>query len=283
MSVSINELRDFSTLFTRSEVLRLLKNDFRSIDDKLVRYDLIENKRGSTYLKVLKDAYKILQKSYQNEYIIKNEFLNQSLIRQIGDRQSVIFNEMRLGDATADLVIFNGVSRVFEIKTILDKEYRLSKQLEVYKEIFNEVYVIVPKENVMQYMKYDNKVAIISYDSDISNFIVEREPTKSINININILMNVLHSKEYLDITYKYYEEVPKLNAFNQFEICKSLISNIPPKELNCLFIEAMKNRKIHNSFFNKSNKEFNQVCLSLNFREEERKDLIKKLKNNKVH
>lgn len=283
MSADINKFRDFSTLFTRSEMLRLLKNDFRSIDAKLARYDLVEEQRGSSYLKVLKEAYKLLQKNYQNEYIIKNEFLNQRLIQKIGNRNSVIFNEMRLGDATADLAIFNGISRVFEIKTILDKEYRLSRQLEVYKGVFNEVYVIVPQENIKKYMKYDDNVAIISYDADISEFNIEREATENIDIDINILMNILHSKEYVDITNKYYDEVPEINSFNQFEICKSLISKIPSKDLNSLFIEAMKNRKIHNSFFKKINNEFNQVCLSLNFKEKDRKELIEKLKNNKVN
>ena len=283
MSADINKFRDFSTLFTRSEILRLLKNDFRSIDTKLARYDLVEERRGSSYLEVLKEAYKLLQKNYQNEYIVKNEFLNQRLIKKIGNRNSVIFNEMRLGDATADLAIFNGISRVFEIKTILDKEYRLSRQLEVYKGIFNEVYVIVPQENIKKYMKYDDSVAIISYDVDMSEFNVERKAIENTEVDINILMNILHSKEYIDITNKYYTEVPEINAFNQFEICKSLISKIPPKDLNGFFIEAMKNRKIHNSFFKKINNEFNQVCLSLNFKEKERKELIEKLKNNKVN
>jgi hypothetical protein len=189
---------------------------------------------------------------------------------------------MRLGGATADLAIFNGVSKVFEIKTILDKEYRLSKQLEVYKKIFNEVYVIVPQENVLQYMKYDSNVAIISYDSEMTEFRVEREAIKNIDIDIDVLMNVLHSKEYLNITYDYYDELPEINAFNQFEVCKSLISKIPYEKLNYSFIEAMKNRKVYNSFFNKVNNEFNQVCLSLNLKEEQRKDLINKLKTHKV-
>ncbi|BBI65824.1 hypothetical protein PKHYL_00150 [Psychrobacter sp. KH172YL61] len=95
-------------------------------------------------------------------------------------------------------------------------------------------------------------------------------------------MNVLHSKEYLNITYDYYDELPEINAFNQFEVCKSLISKIPYEKLNYSFIEAMKNRKVYNSFFNKVNNEFNQVCLSLNLKEEQRKDLINKLKTHKV-
>lgn len=282
MSTDINQLRDFSTLFTRSEVLRLLKSDFESIDAKLTRYDMIEKNHGYSYLEVLRRFYKKLQKSYQNEYVIKNEFLNQRLIKQLGDRNSIVFNEMRLGDATADLAIFNGVSKVFEIKTILDKEYRLSRQLDVYKKIFNEIHVIVPQENVSQYMKYDSNVAIISYDSNLNGFYVEREASTNSHIDTNVLMNVLHSKEYLDIVHKYYDDVPTLNAFNQFEICKSLISDIPFEDINLLFIQAMKKREVHNSFFNKINNEFNQVCLSLNLKEEERKDFINKLKTNKV-
>jgi hypothetical protein len=53
MSTDINQLRDLSTLFTRSEILRLLKNDFGSVDKKLIRYDLIDKRRGSTYSKKL--------------------------------------------------------------------------------------------------------------------------------------------------------------------------------------------------------------------------------------
>ncbi|MDN3453911.1 hypothetical protein QL966_10275, partial [Psychrobacter sp. APC 3350] len=70
MSTDINQLRDLSTIFTRSEILRLLKNDFGSINKKLMKYDLIDKKRGSTYLKIFKEEYKKLQKNYQNEYIV---------------------------------------------------------------------------------------------------------------------------------------------------------------------------------------------------------------------
>jgi hypothetical protein len=73
-----------------------------------------------------------------------------------------------------------------------------------------------------------------------------------------------------------------MNAFNQFEICKDLISKIPSNELNKLFIKTMKKRKINNSFFNKINNEFNQICLSLNLDEKERKNLINTLKSNTV-
>lgn len=282
MSTDINQLRDFSALFTRGEILRLLKDDFDSVNKKLERYGLIEKNHGSTYLKLFKQGYKKIQKGYQNEYVVKNEFLNKILISQTENRSSVVFNEVRLGDATGDLAIFNGISKVFEIKTILDKEYRLKNQIETYKKLFNEIYIIVPKENVDKYLKYDNTVAVISYDEGMRNFNLERKAETFFDIDINVLMNVLHTKEYISITKKYYKEVPEMNAFDQFDICKELISEIPVKALNDLFVDTMKNRNIKNSFFDKINNEFNQICLSLNFSEEERKLFIDTLRNKKV-
>ena len=124
MSSNLNQLRDFSSLFSRSEVGRWLKNDFESINLKLERHNLLDKYKGNTYLSVLRQTYKILEKSYPNEYVLKNEFLNQWLKKELGHNDSVIFNEFRIGKAIADLAMFNGVSKAFEIKTILDKEYR---------------------------------------------------------------------------------------------------------------------------------------------------------------
>ncbi|CAB5708360.1 Uncharacterised protein [Providencia rettgeri] len=73
-----------------------------------------------------------------------------------------------------------------------------------------------------------------------------------------------------------------MNSFNQFDICKELISSIENNQLNHLFIEAMKERKVNNLFFNKLNNELNQICLSLNLKKTDREDLISKLKTNTV-
>ena len=279
---SINQLRDFSSLFTRSEVNRWFKEDFESIDIKLQRYQLTKKNRGNSYLNILRQAYKILEKQYPNEYILKNEFLTQWLKNELGNNQSIIFNELRIGKAIADLAMFNGKSKVFEIKTILDKEYRLSNQLQEYKKLFNEVYIIIPRELYDKYSDFDKQVGIITYEAHSKNFKLIQKSYFNLNIDINVLMEVLHTKEYLQIVKQFYKEVPEMNSFNQFKICKDLISKIPSNNLNELFIEKMKERRINNEFFNKINREFNQICLSLNLNKSERNNLIHKLKTNKL-
>ncbi|MGF7229960.1 sce7726 family protein [Arachidicoccus sp.] len=282
MSFTSNQLRDFSTLFSRSEVNRWLKGDFDSIDIKLERYNLTEQNKGNSYLKFLRNTYRILEKNYPNEYVLKNEFLNKWLKKELGTNNSVIFNEFRIGKAIADLAMFNGVSKVFEIKTILDKEYRLSNQLQEYKKIFNEVYIIVPNLLLSKYSNYDTSVGIISFDSNSKKFGLIRKAGRINKIDSNTLMEVLHTKEYKEISKAYFGQLPEMNSFNQFEICKNLISKIPQKDLNNLFLTAMKRRNINNLFFNKLNSEFNQICLSLNFKKQERDNLINGLKTNTI-
>ena len=282
MTFTSNQLRDFSTLFSRSEVNRWLKGDFQSIDIKLERYNLTEKNKGNSYLKFLRNAYHILEENYPNEYVLKNEFLNKWLKNELGTNNSVIFNEFRIGKAIADLAMFNGVSKVFEIKTILDKEYRLSNQIQEYRKIFNEVYIIVPDVLLTKYSNYDESIGIITFDSNSKNFKIVQRAKRNKELNPETLMEVLHTKEYLEITEEYYEQLPQMNSFNQFEICKGLISKIPQKELNDLFLSKMKKRKINNHFFNKVNNEFNQICLSLNLKKEERDNLINSLKTNTI-
>ena len=282
MNFTSNQLRDFSTLFSRSEVNRWLKGDFNSIDIKLERYNLIEKNKGNSYLKFLRNTYHILEKNYPNEYVLKNEFLNKWLKKELGTNNSAIFNEFRIGKAIADLAMFNGISKVFEIKSILDKEYRLSNQIQEYRKIFNEVYIIVPDVLLTKYSNYDESIGIITFDSNSKNFKIVQRAKRNKELNPETLMEVLHTKEYLEITEEYYEQLPQMNSFNQFEICKGLISKIPQKELNDLFLSKMKKRKINNHFFNKVNNEFNQICLSLNLKKEERDNLINSLKTNTI-
>ena len=282
MTYTSNQLRDFSSLFSRSEVNRWLKGDFESINIKLERYNLTEENKGNTYLKFLQNTYSILEKNYPNEYVLKNEFLNKWVKSELGTGNSIIYNELRIGKAIVDLAMFNGISKAFEIKTILDKEYRLSNQLQEYKKIFNEVYIIVPRVHLFKYLCFDNSVGIISFTSNLKKFELIREAERKVDIDTNTLMEILHTKEYLEISKTYYGQLPTMTAFNQFEKCKELISDIPTSDLNKLFIAAMKKRNINNQFFNKVNNEFNQICLSLNLKKQERDNLITSLKINTI-
>ncbi|TCO30576.1 hypothetical protein EV200_1016 [Pedobacter psychrotolerans] len=230
------------------------------------------------YFGYIRHIYQVLEKKYPNEYIYKNNFLNDWILKKFALENSVVFNEFRVVDSIADLVIFNGCSKVFEIKTILDGEYRLSKQLESYKKIFNEIYIIVPLSQIERYLKFEEKIGVITYDHLSNCFTVVQESTKNLEIDPCTAMNILRTKEYKSIVSQYYGETPEMNDFNQYEVCKKLIEQIPPISFNKMFVDLMKVRKINNNF-QKEYKELNQICLAMNLSLKEQDLLYKNLKN----
>jgi hypothetical protein len=276
----LNLLRDYSSIFTRSEAISMLKGDFSSINIKIKRHSKnIPNSAFSSYSKFLKHAYGVLENSYQNEYIFKNSFLTHWLINELGKSESIVFNEFRAGKSVADLAMFNGVSKAFEIKTQFDSDQRLQGQIDDYKQVFNETYLIIPKSKVELYRKYDKAVGIILFDDDkIGKFEILRKSILIENLNPSLLMEILNTNEYKEIIKSYYGELPKMNSFNQYKISFDLIKSIPIFELNQLYLEQIKKRKLEKILSKHSYKELNQICLSLKLKEKQKRNLIENLK-----
>lgn len=280
-SYPIEQLRDYSTLFLRNEAVKWFNGDFGELNKSINRYDKYFFKREETYLKYLRYVYRVLRRDYPFEYIYKNEFLNQWIINELGNSDSLVFNEFRIGKAIADIVVFNGTSKVFEIKTGLDTDYRLSHQINEYGKLFNEIYLIVPEDQVVKYLKCNDKVGVLSYSTLNNDFSLVRKSFVQDCPDFSIIMKVLHTKEYKEVVNQYYGDLPVMSDFTQFELCKDLISKIPSIELNHLFVNTLKKRKANNLFFNKLNSEFNQISLSLNLNKIEKNNLINNL-NTKI-
>jgi len=274
-----NQLRDYSSLFSRGEAQAWLKKNFDSIDLKIRRYDDNWLKlKKATYVDYLKHVYKILEDYYQNEYVFKNTFLNEWLIRELGQNGSKVFNEFRVGNAVADLVIFNGHSKAFEIKTEYDSKSRLKLQLENYSKAFNQIFLIVPESKISLYEGY-NTLGLISYRKDFNQKLtLIRDAEVSSVVDAEVIMHILHTQEYKNIVELYYGSLPQMTSFNQFRKCFKLIEKMPNEELNRHFIRQMKKRDLDYLMSRRYYKELNQLSLALRLNKQERNDLIQNLK-----
>lgn len=272
----ISQLRDYSSLFLRSEVNRWYKNDLSSLRLKIDRYDSSKLQKKCTYLSYLKQVYRVLERFYPNEYVYKNEFISKWLLQEIGVAYSVVFSEFRLGKAVADLAMFNGISKVFEIKTLLDKEARLSNQIEQYGKLFNEIYLVVPDVKCHLYLKRDSSTGIIVYDQANNSFSLIRQAECKVDIDVDAMMEVLHTHEYIRIVEQHFGNRPQFNDFNKFQVCKDLMKQMPADVLSKQFVTLMKARKIYNEFSLK-NCQFNQVFLSMNYTVDQKRQLLSNL------
>ncbi|MBU1369531.1 MAG: sce7726 family protein [Bacteroidetes bacterium] len=277
-----NQLRDYSSLFSRGMVQDWLKGVLTSIAFKIERYDSNRFKSGKqTYLDYLKYVYALMETHYRTEYILKNEFLNHQLIKEVKTTDAQVFSEFRVGNAIADLALFNGHSTAFEIKTELDSDRRLFGQIENYKKVFNRIFLIVPASKLSLYEKTDRSTGLIvfHFDKDRNkHFEVHRKADVCWDIEPETMMASLHTNEYKAIVNKHFGVVMGLTAFNQYERCLGLIRQIPVQTFNTLFIEQIKERNQRVTLTTRYFKEFNQLSLALKMSKNEHKRLIQVLK-----
>jgi len=280
-SYSQNQLRDYSSLFLRNEVELWLKNDFTSVRRKIERYDeQWISSSNATYYDYLKHAYSIIEKYYQNEYVLKNSFLTEWLSKEIGESNSKVYSEYRVGNAIADLAMFNGNSKVFEIKTEYDTDSRLKLQIENYQKAINQIFLIVPETKLHLFEKYDSKIGIITYQkSQTQRFTLYRNAKNNTEIESETIMHILHTHEYKSIVKSYLGELPDMTSFNQFSICSDLLRKIPNVELNEFFIDKMKKRNFENVISGRYYKIFNQLSLALKLNKSAMRILINNVKS----
>lgn len=261
------KMRSYSSIFSSTSFSKLLKNeDYNFINNKIERYDRIKiGKQFITYSDYIGYVYNALRKDYRCEYIYKNELINEFILKQYGTKNTVVINEFKVGNSVADIVLFNGTSRAFEIKSELDSEKRLNQQLSSYTKIFKECYIVTHESLIEKYLNINSNIGVIAIIKYGKSFKMEeiRKACITEEIDPNILIRSLRTNEYKNIITSYFGGLPNVNNFQMFEECASLMKEIPNEELNCLFINELKNRKSNTQLLKTFYKEIRQLCLSL--------------------
>lgn len=264
-------LRDYAQLLTRSEVTKLVEGeDFSTINHFIRRYDAKAFLSGKTYGKYFTHVYSALRGHYVNEYVVKNEFITYGL-QQLSlcddDSKVHVYSEFKIGDAIADLALFNGHSVGIEIKSYLDSPSRLGYQLPRYLDFFNSTYIIVPAGGINAYKPFatDARVGLIAFDARGKRFTVEKKAQRNATLSPRCVMEVLRTAEYKRIVREYFavDSLDGENDFNRFELYGSKLATIPREELNRLVVGVLKERGIPISVFTRRHPEFNQALLAL--------------------
>lgn len=263
----------YASIFSRNNFERILKSqDLTLCKNVVVNYasDYINDMYD--YLDLIRYAYEYLSSNYRNEYIIKNELLNK-LIMHYGTEDVVAFNEFAVGNSIADLVLFNGKSRAYEIKTELDSPKRIHAQIEDYKRIFQECYIVVPKSQHLQYLHLykDSTIGIIVFYKRGPHLILKEIQKAKCNTDIDshTLIRSLRTEEYKAIVKDYYKVLPQMTAFTAFDVCEKALSNIPQKELHKLFIRTIKQRRTSTPYLSSFEYPIRQMCLNLHWTQKE--------------
>ena len=275
-----DHIRGYSRAFSRRAFTDVLKySDYSYLDSLLNERGL--NRRCSTYEDGLSVIYRKMRQSYRNEYVYKNELINKWLLKHYGTRNTVYFSEFRVGASIADLAMFNGESKAFEIKSDIDSPVRLEQQLKDYALFFDKVYIVVPYKKVGEYLAcIDVHIGVLMIeDSGRTVEISEYRPAmQNDTLDVHYAMQVLRTNEYLNIVRRKIGCIPDVPAGHMYRVCEQLMKMISTDELRKEILKEIKQRRTKSFKLRDCPSMLRQMFLSLNLTQGQADELQEKIK-----
>lgn len=229
-------------------------------------------------------VYNLLFKNYRNEYIYKNVIVNKILLGKHSLNTSQMLTEFRVGRSKADVVLLNGDSTVYEIKSQYDSFARLEKQIRAYFEIFDYINVISSASQVQKLESILPDKAGILVLTNRNTISTIREPkSNKENLNLDILFDSFRKAEYMRIIKEYYGTVPDMPNTQIYRECKRLFCEIPPDYAHDLTIKILKGRnnsKRLKDFIDKAPSSLSAYAMSICNEKNKMQKLLNRFDNN---
>jgi len=191
----------------------------------------------------LEKVHNFLLKNYRNEYIYKNAIANKVLLGKHSLSTAHMLTEFRAGKCKADVVILNGSSSVYEIKSEYDSFKRLEKQICEYLKVFDRINVITSESQIAKLKSLLPKeigIQVLTRRNTIST--IRESKSNILNVKTDILFNSLRKNEYIALIKEYYGSIPDLPNTLLFKACKKLYCEISVKVAHDLTINILRNR-----------------------------------------
>lgn len=207
-------------------------------------FDRLVRKNASIKTALLK-AYNFLSENYRCEYIFKTAIINEILIKRHSIQEANCITEFRTFNAKADVVILNGTSTVYEIKSDIDKLSRLPSQINAYEQIFDKVFVVSNEKNVSAINKIVSpNTGIMILNQDLSLVPVKEAKSNIEKLNKKLMFDCLRKPEYLDIIGGVYGAVPEVPNTLIHSRCKELFEKLPNSYAHKYFLDVLKKRQL---------------------------------------
>ncbi len=257
--------RIYSSLFSRRVVSEVLKGQYTSIDKICDFFE--DNKEQRTYFEYFTYLYHFMMRYYRCEYVFKNEVINKILLRHFTNQDTISFSEFHVDQSIADLVMFNGISRAYEIKTDYDSDKRLIHQLTDYNKLFDKCYLVTSSDGYKKYAKeLPDNIGIITFEykgNSLVHHIVKEAELNDV-IDIPTLMRSIRAVEYKSIVKDLYGSLPVVSEFDMFEECEKLLANADNRKVRASFMRVIKQRKTNTQSLKQFDHCFRQLGVATN-------------------
>ncbi len=244
-------IKTMSPVLSNSMFNKIIRDDnIESIQKRVAKY-LNYNKdlELKTYYDFFEHLYSSMLKNYRSEFVYKNEIVNKILLGKHSLNTATVLNEFRIGKSIADLLLLNGTSVVYEIKTEYDSPERLMSQINEYRKSFLNVVIVTHHTVTDKYISFllENELSNIGLlaltTRNTLSTIIEPSEDAS-HLDITYMFKCLRKNEYSHLIKKYFGHLPDVPNTKLFRECLELSRKIDKKDFHHLMFTYLKKRTI---------------------------------------
>lgn len=236
-----------STLFSSAFMKRLIEGNHHQYISGVLQQTNFRSQVKETHSvqKILNKVFEFLTCNYRCEYVFKTAVLNEILLKRHDLINSRYLTEFRAANAKADILILNGTSSVYEIKSDIDNLDRLNNQVLAYQKIFDKTFVVSNKSSVTKIKGIiPQSVGILLLNQDMEIETIREAVSNLHNIDKQLMFDCLRKNEYLSIIEQAFGFIPNLPGTLIHAACKELFCTLKNRKAHTYFIEALKKRQL---------------------------------------
>lgn len=245
MNISYPQL--LVSLFTTSFVNKIIEGNHHSYLSGVLKQTgfIRQIRKNSSVEKVLSKAFEFLNDHHRCEYVFKTAIVNDLLLGRHSFLDTVYLTELRSYNSKADVVILNGTSTVYEIKSDVDTLARTPSQVSSYQKLFEYVYVVCNAKNAERLDGLvPNSVGILKLGDDLSIQTI-RDATSNLEVlDPAIMFDSLRKAEYVEIIREITGKAPDYPGTTIHSNCKRIFSRLHNHEAHQFFLKALKSRQL---------------------------------------
>lgn len=211
-----------------------LKKNAKNLKDLDLDLNLIE---------LTREVFSRLKKEYRSDYVYRVAITKKIFLGRHSPNSTVLIPELRAGMSRADLVMVNGTTTVFEIKSDIDSIERLGNQVKDYLTSFDLIYLVTSKQLAEKaYNILPESVGIISLSERYTLQKIRKAKSNAKNIDINVASSLLRTNELKDITKELTGKTPSSPNIKIRRDCLESLNYTSPKSFHKQMTKALKNR-----------------------------------------
>ena len=187
--------------------------------------------------------YTLLSSHYRSEYIYKNAIATKLYLIGHSLHNSLLTDELRSGNSRADVVILNGTSTVYEIKSAFDSFDRLESQLADYRRVFDRIVVVTTKDRAaLLTERVGDPVGVMSLSTAGELAVVKACSSNKANTDPAVVFDCMRQPEFCDVVKKACGQIPDVPNSRLYREARTLFCELDPSRAHDLMVERVKMR-----------------------------------------